>query len=265
MYRTGDLARWTPGGELVFAGRADGQVKIRGFRVETGEVEAVLAGHPAVAQVAVIAREDQPGTRRLVGLCGPGRRTAWWTGAVLREHVAGVLPDYMVPAAVVILDALPVTVNGKLDRAALPAPDFAGRPAGGRRPRRRRSCGAGCSPRCWAWTGSGPEDSFFDLGGDSIMSMQLVAPGAAGRAGGHPAAGVRAEDPGRAGRRRGRPGTGRGAAADDAGTGVVPATPVMCWLAERGGPAARFSQSVVVVVPPGAGPGAAGGRGAGGR
>ena len=156
----------------------------------------------------------------------------------------------MVPAAVVSLDALPVTVNGKLDRAALPAPDFAAA-GGGRRRRRRRSCGARCSPRCWAWSRAGAEDSFFELGGDSIMSMQLVA--AARRAGlvitprlvfEHQTPAALAVAAQAAGSRR-RPAV--------AGTGVVPATPVMCWLAERGGPAARFSQWAEVVVPPGLG------------
>jgi nonribosomal peptide synthetase CepB len=253
MYRTGDLARWTPGGDLVFAGRADGQVKIRGLRIETGEVEAVLAAHPGVAQVAVIAREDQPGTLRLVAYvvrAGDGAADA----AVLRRHAAGLLPDYMVPAAVVSLDALPVTVNGKLDRTALPAPQFT--PAAGRAPASAaEELICGLFAQVLGLPSAGPDDSFFELGGDSIMSMQLVA--AARRAGlaitprqvfvhKTPAALAAAAAPVAA-----SPAVAGAGGTAAAGTGVVPATPVMGWLAERAGPVDRFSQAAMVTVPPG--------------
>ncbi|WP_084337528.1 non-ribosomal peptide synthetase [Actinomadura oligospora] len=249
MYRTGDLARWTGGGELVFAGRADEQVKIRGFRVEPGEVEAVLAGHEAVGQVAVIAREDRPGEKRLVAYV-----VADAAPEELRRFAADRLPEYMVPSAVVALDALPVTVNGKLDRAALPAPDFAGAVTG-REPRTELEAAL-----CDLFAGVlglervGVEDGFFDLGGDSIMSMQLVA--RARRAG----VVISAQDVfefvspagiARVARTENTTPHTAGTGAD--GTGTVPLTPVMRWLAEAGGPralAGDLCQWTVTDVPP---------------
>ncbi|MCA1681915.1 MAG: AMP-binding protein, partial [Actinobacteria bacterium] len=174
MYRTGDRVRWTTEGELEYLGRADDQVKIRGFRVELGEIEAVLASEPGVAQVAVIAREDQPGVKRLVAYVVPAADEVVDPGQ-LRAHAATALPEYMVPSAVVMLGELPVTRNGKLDRNVLPAPDFA--------------AGVGyVAPRSEAervladiWAAVlgaqrvGVEDNFFELGGDSILSIQVVS------------------------------------------------------------------------------------------
>jgi nonribosomal peptide synthetase CepB len=167
MYRTGDLAYWTDEGELVFAGRDDNQVKIRGYRVEPGEVEAVLAGQPGVDQSVVVARDG-----RLIGYVVSDGDV---DPARLRDQVARVLPEHMVPADVIALAALPVTANGKVDRDALPDPDFSGR-VSYREPRtevERVLCEL--FAEVLGLERVGVDDSFFELGGDSIYSVKLAA------------------------------------------------------------------------------------------
>ncbi|MEV7168496.1 amino acid adenylation domain-containing protein [Streptomyces sp. NPDC093224] len=170
MYRTGDLVRLRPDGELEFLGRADDQVKIRGHRVEPAEAEAALAALDGVSAAAVVVREDTPGVKRLVG---------YVTGTADPERARGLLaerlPEFLVPSAVVVLPALPVTVNGKLDRAALPAPVLTGR-ASSRAPRGPRE-EALCAvfSEVLGVERVGADDDFFALGGDSIVSIRLVA------------------------------------------------------------------------------------------
>ncbi|MGA4363393.1 non-ribosomal peptide synthase/polyketide synthase [Ralstonia nicotianae] len=174
LYRSGDLGRWRHDGTLEFLGRIDEQVKIRGFRIEPGEVQAVLEQHPEVAQATVIAREDQPGNRQLVGYVVAAEHTQP-EPAALRRYLAEHLPDYMVPAAVVMLEALPLTPNGKIDRKALPAPDFTAQSAS-RTPRTPvEHALATLFANTLGLEKVGIDDSFFDLGGHSLLATRLAS------------------------------------------------------------------------------------------
>ncbi|WP_274914307.1 non-ribosomal peptide synthetase [Streptomyces sp. WZ-12] len=178
LYRTGDLARVLPDGNLDFVSRIDHQVKLRGYRIEPGEIETVLTADAAVAEAVALVRQDAPGEKRLVAYLVPaaGADAAALAPARLRSLLGAHLPDYMVPAAFVTLDALPLTANGKLDRTALPAPD-----------RAATAVGAHVAPRedderamaaLWSevlgLTQIGVHDNFFDLGGDSLRAVALA-------------------------------------------------------------------------------------------
>ncbi len=173
MYRTGDLARWTSDGLIDFVGRVDDQVKIRGFLVARAEVESALARHPAVAHVAVVAQELEPGSQRLVAYVVPHDRPD--EVADLSGYATSVLPDYMVPSAFVTLDALPLTPNGKLDRAALPAPEL-DRVSPYRAPRNlRQQALCRVFAEVLGVDRVGIVDSFFDLDGQSLLAIRLIS------------------------------------------------------------------------------------------
>ncbi|MEV5201254.1 amino acid adenylation domain-containing protein [Streptomyces sp. NPDC053720] len=178
LYRTGDIARVLPDGNLDFVARADHQVKLRGYRIEPGEIEAALTADPAVAEAVVLVREDSPGARELVAYVVPaeGADPDDIAPAALRARVGEALPPYMVPAAYLTLDALPLTANGKLDRRALPAPGRAATAVGDYV--EARDATEGAIAGIWATVLGrdtvGVHDNFFELGGDSIRAVTLV-------------------------------------------------------------------------------------------
>ncbi|MES9542261.1 amino acid adenylation domain-containing protein [Actinomadura sp. NPDC000600] len=243
MYRTGDLGRWRADGTLEYLGRGDQQVQLRGFRIEPGEIQAVLTRHEDVRDAAVIVRDD----RLIAYVVASGTDSA-----ELRRFAAKALPDHMVPAAVVELDALPLTSNGKLDRKALPAPDFSVK-VSSRAPRTpEEETLARLFAEVLGLERVGIDDGFFDLGGDSIIAIQLVS---------------RARQSGLVITPRevfqhqtveelaatARP-VGEGeeveAEAPGAGIGRVPPTPIMRWFQELRGPVDGYSQRMLLQVPP---------------
>ncbi len=253
LYRSGDLARWDANGRLVFLGRSDFQVQVRGFRVEPGEIEWALAQCPGVAHAVVVPHRPEGEPVRLVAYVVPEPAVVLDPQSV-REHVGGVLAPYMMPAAVMVLDHLPLTVNGKVDRKALPEPDFGAATGPGRAPSGPvEEALAALFTQVLGAPAVTAEDSFFALGGDSIMAIQLVSRAreaglsltphdvferlsVAGLAAVATAVGQPGEElvelPG-------------------GGVGTVAPTPIVRWLVERGGPWSRLAQSVCVALPEG--------------
>nr|BFE74344.1 hypothetical protein GCM10020092_076450 [Actinoplanes digitatis] len=175
MYRTGDLVRRRPDGNLVFLGRIDGQIKIRGLRVELGEIETAMATHDAVLQAAVVVRDDPAGDKQLVGYARVAPGGPALSIPDLRQHLSQMLPAYMIPTHILLLDAFPLNASGKIDRAALPDPDVT------------EADTAFVAPRTLIETAVtdmyanllkvervSVEDSFFDLGGNSLQAMRLI-------------------------------------------------------------------------------------------
>ncbi|MDA2890725.1 amino acid adenylation domain-containing protein [Mycolicibacterium sp. BiH015] len=244
MYRTGDVVAWGADGELRYVGRADEQVKIRGYRIELGEIQAALSALDGVAQAEVVAREDRPGDKRLVG---------YFTGtadpASVRAALADRLPSYMVPAAVVVIDAIPLTVNGKLDTRALPAPEYRDAERYQAPADAVEEILAGIYAQVLGLQQVGVDESFFELGGDSILSMQVVARARAAGVLCRPRDVFAEQTVARLAR------VARVADADtdvvDDGVGSVTATPIIRWLEHVKGPVAQFNQTVVLQAPTG--------------
>ncbi|GAB7066951.1 non-ribosomal peptide synthetase [Mycolicibacterium hodleri] len=256
LYRSGDTAMWTEDGQLVYVGRSDQQVKVRGYRIELGEVESALAALPDVANAAAAVRQDETGRSRLVGYVVGRTRV---DVAEIRARLSTRLPDYMVPSALVVLDSLPLTVNGKLDRAALPAPTEA--PVATAQPVVDPDASGSTAELLAALyteilgAAVGVDDDFFTMGGDSIVAIQLV--NRARRQGVHitpqqvflsrtPAALAGEADAA----------APRQAAVDDTDAGPdlgeVMVTPIVQRLAELGGGVDRLNQAELLLAPAGA-------------
>ncbi|WP_156425243.1 non-ribosomal peptide synthetase, partial [Mycobacterium sp. GA-1285] len=244
MYRTGDLVRWGADGQLQYLGRIDEQVKIRGYRIELGEIEAALSEIEGVSQVAVVAREDRSGDKRLVGYIVGTANPAEARTALMER-----LPAYMVPTAVVALDALPLTVNGKLDVRSLPAPDY-------QQADRYRGPGdeveeilADIYAQVLGLERVGVDESFFELGGDSILSMQVASRARAAGVLCRPRDIFAEQTVARLAQvaRLAEDATD----ADDDGIGQLSATPIIRWLQEVKGPVDQFNQTVLVQAPAG--------------
>ncbi|MEU9083701.1 amino acid adenylation domain-containing protein [Streptomyces sp. NPDC048357] len=266
MYRTGDLARRRADGQLEYVGRGDAQLKIRGFRIEPGEIEAALTAHPGVEHAVVTGQSTPDGAKRLVGYVvsspdsggqvdAQGRFEADMTSGItmreLRRFITARLPEFMVPAVLVPLDRLPLAPNGKLDRAALPEPDFAGESY--RAPRSRtEEVLAGVYSEVLGLERVGIDDDFFAIGGDSIRSIQIVSRAKAQGVVVNPRQIFElrtvAELATAAGSRHLGPVL---AELEGGGTGVMPLPPIAKYMLELGSSFNRFSMSAALELPQG--------------
>nr|APD71797.1 non-ribosomal peptide synthetase 8 [Streptomyces sp.] len=266
MYRTGDLARWRADGQLEYVGRGDAQLKIRGFRIEPGEIEAALTAHPGVEHAVVTGQSAPDGVRRLVGYVvgspdsggqvdAQGRFEADMTSGLtmreLRRFITGRLPEFMVPAVLVPLDRLPLAPNGKLDRAALPEPDFAGESY--RAPRSRtEEVLAGVYSEVLGLEKVGVDDDFFAIGGDSIRSIQIVSRAKAQGVVVNPRQIFELRTVAELAAAAGSQGPGPVLAElEGGGTGVMPLPPIATYMLELGGSFNRFSMSAALDLPQG--------------
>ncbi len=256
MYRTGDLAHRDEDGTTHYAGRRDEQLKLRGLRVEPGEIESALAGHPGVDRAAVAVRHDTAGRPRLIAWAVP-RPGHTLEPAALLEHAAAALPAALVPADAVVLETLPLTTGGKLDRAALPAP--AARPADAARPPATAAEERLCAlfAEVLGIDAPGADEDFFRLGGDSIMAIQLAARSCAAGLVIAPRDVFTDRTPARLAALAAAPDTAPGAGEpDDTGEpldGPLPLTPVMRWWRGLGPVSGAFTQSMAFPLPPGTG------------
>ncbi len=245
LYRTGDLVRWLPGGNLDYLERIDQQVKIRGHRIELGEIEVRLSNHPAVSQAVALAREEHPGQKQLVAYIVPAAGQQADVQA-LRSFLAEQLPDYMIPSAMLVLEHFPLNASGKLDRAALPAPGSAATST--RSPcTRQEEILAGLFCELLGREQVAVDDNFFEMGGDSIISIKLVSH--ARKAGlviapkdifkhqtvAALAAAARTTDD--------------MVADSESAVGSLPTTPIIQWWLEQGGPLDHFYQSMLLEAP----------------
>ncbi|MEU2452099.1 amino acid adenylation domain-containing protein [Streptomyces sp. NPDC012765] len=266
MYRTGDLARWRADGQLEYVGRGDAQLKIRGFRIEPGEIEAALTAHPGVEHAVVTGQIGPDGAKRLVGYVvsspdsggqvdAQGRFEADMTSGItmreLRRFITGRLPEFMVPAVLVPLDRLPLAPNGKLDRAALPEPDFAGESY--RAPRSRtEEVLAGVYSEVLGLERVGIDDDFFAIGGDSIRSIQIVSRAKAHGVVVNPRQIFELRTVAELAAAAGSQGLGPVLAElEGGGTGFMPLPPIAKYMLELGSSFDRFSMSAALDLPAG--------------